>query len=149
MEKLTVLLPFVEFPPDYTCDGSDVSPPLELRGLRAGSVALAALNPFEPGCSFTTWIVWNLDPVPRIPEGFPRLPVVDHPLHALQGTNDFGEIGYRGPCPPPGQSHRLMFKVYGLDGPLDLEPGASKHEFTDALRGHVLQFGSTVAMYTR
>jgi len=149
MEKLTVLLPFVEFPPEYTCDGGDVSPPLELHGLRAGSVAVVALNPFEPGCSFTTWIVWNLDPSPLIPKGIPKKPVVDRPLHAIQGTNDFGEIGYRGPCPSPGESHRLMFKVYGLDGHLDLEPGASKHEFTAALRGHVVQFGTTVAMYTR
>jgi Raf kinase inhibitor-like YbhB/YbcL family protein len=149
MEKLTVLLPFTEFPPEYTCDGGEVSPPLELRGLRAESVAVIAYNPFEPGCSFANWIIWNIDPSPIIPPGFPKEAVVNHPLHAIQGTNDFGGIGYQGPCPPPGESHRLLFKVYGLDGPIGLAPGASKHEFTAALRGHVVQFGSTVAMYTR
>ncbi|MDG6256993.1 MAG: YbhB/YbcL family Raf kinase inhibitor-like protein [Methanomicrobiaceae archaeon] len=149
MEKLTVLLPFVELPPEHTCDGGDVSPPLELRGLRAESVAIVALNPFEQGCSFATWIIWNLDPLPFIPRNIPKVPVVDRPLRALQGTNDFGEIGYRGPCPPPGESHRLLFKGYGLDGQIDLEPGASKHAFIDALKGHVVQFGTTIAMYTR
>jgi Raf kinase inhibitor-like YbhB/YbcL family protein len=149
MEKLTVLLPFVEFPPAYTCDGGDVSPPLALQGLRAASVAVIAFNPFEPGCSFATWIIWNIDPFPLIPEGFSKEPVVDRPLHAVQGTNDFGEIGYRGLCPPPGESHRLLIKVYGLDGPIDLAPGADKHAFTEALKGHVVQFGTTVGMYTR
>ena len=149
MEKLTVLLPFVEFPPEHTCDGGDVSPPLTLQGLRAGSVAVWALNPFEPGCSFTTWIIWNIDPLPLIPKGIPKVPVVDRPLRARQGTNDFGETGYRGPCPPPGTIHRLLFRVYGLDRLIDLEPGASKHEFVEALKGHVVQFGTTMAMYTR
>lgn len=149
MEKLTVLLPFIEFPPEYTCDGGEVSPPLELRGLCSQSVAVIALNPFEPGCSFTTWIIWNLDPSPLIPAGIPKEPVVERPLRAVQGTNDFGEIGYRGLCPPHGESHRLLIKVYGLDGLIDLSPGADKHAFTEALKGHVVQFGTTVGMYTR
>lgn len=112
-------------------------------------MAVFALNPFEPGCSFTTWIVWNLPPAPVIPEGIPPQDVVTAPVDAVQGMNDYGTLGWRGPCPPEGETHRYLFKVYGLDAMLDLAAGAGKHDLIAAMQGHVLGFGETVAMYSR
>ncbi|PKL55339.1 MAG: YbhB/YbcL family Raf kinase inhibitor-like protein, partial [Methanomicrobiales archaeon HGW-Methanomicrobiales-6] len=67
----------------------------------------------------------------------------------VQGTNDYGTLGWRGPCPPPGETHRCLFKVYGLDAMLDLAAGAGKHDLIAAMQGHVLGFGETAAMYSR
>ncbi len=150
MERLIVSLDFLEFPPAYTCDGGNRSPRLVLKGLNASSVAVMAFNPFEKSCcSFTPWIIWNIPPVPQIPPGIPPEGVVTLPIPAVQGITDYGIIGYKGPCPPPGNMIRYQFKVYGLDRMLDLRSGADKHELITAMKGHVVQFGETLAICSR
>jgi len=150
MERLIVTLDFLEFPPTHTCDGENVSPRLILKGLNAASVAVMIFNPFEKSCcSYTPWIIWNLPPVTLIPAGIPRKGIVTEPIAAVQGITDTGDIGYTGPCPPIGQMIRYQFKVYGLDAMLDLRPGSDKHELVSAMKGHVVQFGETVAICSR
>jgi Raf kinase inhibitor-like YbhB/YbcL family protein len=149
MKPLRVRLRFVEFPPTHTCDGPDTSPEIGVGDLDAEALAVMALNPFEPCCSFTAWLIWNLPAVTVIPPAIPREGVVTAPVPAVQGTNDYGVVGYSGPCPPAGETHRITFKVYGLDGMLDLEPGADKHRLIAAMQGRVLQYGETIAMYRR
>ncbi|HZD43645.1 MAG TPA: YbhB/YbcL family Raf kinase inhibitor-like protein [Methanomicrobiales archaeon] len=149
MENLVVQLDFIEFPPLHTCDGGNRSPRITIKGLKATSVALMAVNPYECGCSFCPWAIWNIEPVPVIPPGIPPEPLVNSPIKAVQGTNDHGRIGYSGPCPPSGQTHRYYFKVYGLNAMLDLPEGSDKHELISAMKGHVLQYGGTFAMCTR
>lgn len=151
VEKLTVSLPSAEFRIWNTCDGADLSPEIRIGRLKpeVRSLAVFALNPAEEGCSFTSWLAWNIDPSSLIPEGIPPQGVVNAPVNAVQGTNDYGTLGYRGPCPPRGETHRYHFKVYGLDAPLNLPAGATKHELIEAMKGHVLQFGDTVAIYGR
>lgn len=150
MEKLIVGLDFLEFPPTHTCDGDDESPRIRLRNLKAGSVAIMAVNPFIPSCcSFSPWLAWNIPLVEIIPPGFPKEPALQAPIQALQGINDYGRMGYSGPCPPVGSTHRYTFKVWGLDGMLDLPPGARKADLVAAMRGHVIQYGETSALCTR
>ncbi len=150
MKPLAASLDFLEFPPEYTGDGANRSPPIVIKGLEAVSVAVMVVNPFiKTCCSFTPWIIWNLPAVPVIPAGIPIAGIVTTPVAAVQGTNDYGVIGYTGPQPPAGETHRYQFKVYGLDALLDLPPGSTKHELVAAMRGHVLQFGNTVAICTR
>jgi Raf kinase inhibitor-like YbhB/YbcL family protein len=150
MDKLIVRLDFLEFPPSYTCDGENSSPHIRIDGLSAESVAVMAVNPFQPSCcSFCPWLIWNLPPSGEIPSGIPKTGKVVRPVSALQGRNDFGTIGYVGPCPPPGSTHRYSFKVYGLDHVLELLPGSTKGELIGAMQGHVLQFGETAALYSR
>lgn len=150
MDKLVVSLDFLEFPPTYTCDGRDESPRIRIKGLSASSVAVMAVNPFiKSCCSFSPWVIWNIDPVEVIPSGIPKTEVVESPISAIQGRNDLGIIGYSGPCPPRGSTHRYSFKVYGLDSMLTLAPGSNKADLIGAMRGHVIQFGDTVGMYTR
>jgi Raf kinase inhibitor-like YbhB/YbcL family protein len=149
MTPLIVRLSFLEFPPVHMCGGGEESPQIVLAGIDPGavSVAVMALNPFiKTCCSFSTWLVWNLPPVPVIPFGIPKEPVVSSPVAAAQGTNDFGKLGYCGPCPPPGEMQRYVFKVYTLDAMLDLPPGSNKQELIAAMRGHVLQYGETAAV---
>ena len=150
MEKLVVSLDFLTFPPTHTCDGGNESPRLRIKGLSAESVAVMAVNPYQQSCcSFCPWLIWNLPPTGEVPPGIPRTGTVTVPVSAVQGKNDFGNIGYDGPCPPPGSTIRYTFKVYGLDALLDLAPGATKGDLIGAMQGHVLQFGGTMALYTR
>lgn len=149
MEKLTVTLGFIEFPPTYTGDAGNLSPPIALANLKAPYLAIFAFNPFEPGCSFCAWIAWDIPAIHQIPPGFPAQTEITRPIQAKQGKNDYNEIGYRGPTPPAGEAHRYLFKVYGLDALLDCPPGSDKHEVINAMKGHVLQYGQTEALCQR
>ncbi len=66
----------------------------------------------------------------------------------MRGITDYGTIGYTGP-PPQGQMIRYQFKAFGLDVMLDIKAGSNKHELVSAMIGHVIQFGETVAIYSR
>jgi len=150
MEPLTVSLDFLEFPPAHTCDGENLSPALRLKGISAESVAVMVFNPFEKSCcSFSTWLCWNLPPLPIIPAGIPREGITTSPVPSVQGMNDHGTIGWTGPCPPPGSMIRYQFRVYGLDTAVSIPPGSDKHALIAAMKGHVLQYGETVAICSR
>lgn len=144
---IIVTLDFLEFPDTYTCRGEERTPALNIKNLDAKSIAIMVFNPFiKTCCSFTPWIIWNLPPLSRIPEGIPKEPQVKYPVQAVQGRNDHGTIGYHGPCPPDGEMHRYQFRVYGLDTMLSLPPGSGKDELIQAMKGHVVQYGETVAL---
>ncbi|AEC52761.1 hypothetical protein PNA2_1846 [Pyrococcus sp. NA2] len=139
-------------PAKYTCEGIDVNPPLKIEGLsdRAVSLVIIVDDPDAPGGTFTHWIAWNIPPVTEIPEGIPKEGVVERPIKMIQGRNDFGRIGYNGPCPPRGHGiHHYHFKIYVLDTKLDLKPGASRKELEKAMQGHIIQFGELVGLYER
>ena len=77
------------------------------------------------------WVIWNIDPtVSEIPEG-------ETPQGSLEGTTDFGKIGYGGPA-PPDRKHTYFFKVYALDCKLDLEKGSTKTQIEDAMKDHII-----------
>ena len=65
-----------------------------------------------------------------------------------QGKNDFGKIGYGGPC-PPGGTHRYYFKIYALDKVLDSGQGITKKELLKAMEGHILAEGQLMGRYKR
>ncbi len=149
--KLDVKLEFSQFPKKYTCDGEDVSPKIEIYGLRSDVKSLAIIvdDPDAPLGTFNHWIIWNIEPTNIIPEGIPNESELTNPIKAVQGKNDFGRVGYNGPCPPLGEIHRYFFKVYALDTFLDLKAGSTKKELERAIEGHILQYGEIVATYVR
>ncbi len=140
-------------PDSYTCEGEDISPTLELAAIPAGARALALVvdDPDAPGGTFVHWLIWNLPGnLAEIPEGVPQDDVLGDLGEAAQGENDFGEIGYRGPCPPPGDGeHRYRFTVHALDAELDLEPGADRDELDAAMEGHVVGTAQVAGVYSR
>jgi Raf kinase inhibitor-like YbhB/YbcL family protein len=134
----------------HTCDGEDLSPPLAWSETPGGtkSIALISEDPDAPGRTWTHWVMYELPPdVRELPEGVPPDETVLGGAH--QGTNDFGRLGYGGPCPPPNGPHRYSFTVYALGVKLDLAPGASKDELLAAMQGHVLGGGQLVGLYRR
>jgi len=139
-----------KIPGKYTCEGEDVSPELNWseppKG--TGSFVLIVDDPDAPGGVFTHWVLFNLAADSRVLlEAVPAQGQL--PNGSLQGKNDFGRIGYAGPCPPPGRSHRYQFTLYSLDRPLDLKFGVSKNQVLDAIRGHILAQGGLTGTYQR
>ncbi|KUH33607.1 hypothetical protein APY94_05280 [Thermococcus celericrescens] len=139
-------------PVEFTCDGNDVNPPIFIGHVdpNAKSLVIIMDDPDAPGGTFTHWIAWNIPPLGEIPKGVPPRGVVDAPVRMVQGKNDFGRIGYGGPCPPRGHGvHYYHFKVYALDTVLELDPGASRKELERAMSGHIIQMGELVGFYER
>ena len=137
-------------PTKYTCEGQDISPPLAWSEPPAGtqSFALIVDDPDAPGGVFTHWVLFNIPPDScELPEAVPAQSQL--PSGALQGKNDFGKIGYGGPCPPPGRPHRYQFTLYALDRLLDLKAGASKRQVLEAMQGHILAQGQLTGMFQR
>jgi Raf kinase inhibitor-like YbhB/YbcL family protein len=120
-------------PPVFTCDGADVSPPLEWSGVPDGTVELmlTLLDPDTPSGVFTHWTVFLIDPASS---GSPQGSV---PEGALQGTNDFGDAAYGGPCPPRGPAHTYVFTLVALAEPSELTEGAPPSAVDATLEGAV------------
>lgn len=136
-------------PPKYTADGANVSPPLTIKGIpsNAKSLALICDDPDAPRGTFVHWVIYNWPAkTGTLPENIPPKPKLAN--GALQGKNDFGNIGYGGPAPPSG-THRYYFKAYALDVMLDLKPGATKSQLEDAMKGHILARGQLMGRYSR
>jgi Raf kinase inhibitor-like YbhB/YbcL family protein len=133
-----------------TCDGENRSPELTWGGVPNGTVSLALIvdDPDAPRGTFVHWVVFDIPPDFQghvLREGS-RLGQGDEPR---EGANDFGRIGYGGPCPPTGTSHRYEFKLYALDTRLGLRAGASKQQVMHAMEGHVLAEAHFSGTYRR
>jgi len=131
-------------PEKFSKNGQNVSPELRIEGVPADAKGFAVIvdDPDAPGGLFTHWLVWNIDPkTTQIAEG-------SAPAGAAQGKNDFGEIGYGGPQPPSG-THRYYFKVFALNGALDLKPGARRKDVDAAMKGHIIAQGQLMGRYSK
>lgn len=143
-----------DFPAEHTCDGSDVSPRVEVTGVPVEAESLAFVLE-DPDAStdgaFVHWLLWNVpQETTEIPEDVPNEETVESLDGAAQGTNDFGEIGYTGPCPPTEDgSHNYELTVHALDGTLSVEPGADASTVEDALAEHRIDEATVVAEYSR
>ena len=136
-------------PAKYTCDGDDVSPPLEWTGVPEGTKSLALIcdDPDAPTGTWVHWVLWNIPPdMPGLAEDVPRDPQL--PDGSRQGICDFRHPGYGGPC-PPGGVHRYYFKVYALDTTLDLPSSTRKADLLKAMKGHILTEGQLMGQYRR
>jgi Raf kinase inhibitor-like YbhB/YbcL family protein len=136
-------------PPRYTADGADTSPPLQWDSVPEGTKSIALINddPDAPVGTWVHWVLFNLPPETReLAENIP--PDRTLPNGAIQGTSDFGRIGYGGPAPPSG-THRYFFKIYALDTQIDLAAGAKKPQLLKAMDGHILGQGQLIGKYKR
>jgi len=136
-------------PAKYTCDGADVSPPLQWDNVpqTAKSIALICDDPDAPMGTFVHWVLFNLPAeIRQLSEKVAADKTL--PSGARQGTSGFGRVGYGGPCPPSG-THRYFFKIYALDTTLDLPAGARKSDLLKVMEGHILGQGQLVGKYKR
>lgn len=117
----------------YTCDGDNMSPPLTFSEIpkNAQSLVLIMEDPDAPSGLFTHWLLYDMSPATlQIPEN-------EMPLTGMAGTNDFGNLGYGGPCPPKGR-HHYIFRLYAMDSTLDIPEGANRDALLDAMDDHVI-----------
>jgi hypothetical protein len=137
-------------PQKYTCDGEDISPDLSWEGTPdgTGTYALIVDDPDAPGRTFTHWVVYNIpDTVAGFEEGMSAFEILK--TGASQGKNDFGQVGYGGPCPPPGKAHHYHFRLYAIDGIIDIPSGLAKNTVLSAMKGHVIDETEIVGLYKR
>ncbi len=121
----------------HSCQGADLSPSLEWSGTppQARSFALLVEDPDAPKGIWTHWVLFDIGSgVQGLAQGFRAGSL------GVSGMNDFGKLGYGGPCPPKGHGpHRYFFKLYALDvHTLGLRAGVKRPEVLQAVKGHVL-----------
>ena len=113
----------------------------------AVSIAIICEDPDAPSGIWSHWVIFNLPPeTTKLPERVMPRETLEN--GATQGSNGWGTIGYRGPCPPSG-THRYYFKIYALDVKLNFPAGITREELLKALKSHVLDAGQIMGTYTR
>lgn len=154
-DKMTITITSSAFkeggmiPAKYTCDGQNISPPLQWAGAPKGtkSFALISDDPDAPIGIWVHWIMWNIPAeANQLPEGIPQVKKLQD--GSMQGLNSYPRCGYSGPCPPSG-THRYYFKIYALDAMLDLPANSTKEDLLKAMKVHILAEGSLMGKYER
>ena len=134
----------------HTCDGDDLSPDLHWEGEPKDTVTYALImeDPDAPDGTFTHWIMYN---IPAEVHHLEKITPIQKNLDngAIQGKNDFGKIGYRGPCPPSGEEHRYWFRLFALRKKLPPESIRDGKEFHQAMNGLVLDRAEYMGVYRR
>jgi len=131
-------------PPQYSCKGQNVNPPLNIFNVPKGAQSLMLImhDPDAPGGDYLHWLVWD------IPPGTDSIPVNSVPVGAVQGKNSGGNTGYTGPCPPQGSgTHHYIFDFYALDTSLNLPTNSSLDDVMKAQGGHVLDHCELVGLF--
>ncbi|MEI2636154.1 MAG: YbhB/YbcL family Raf kinase inhibitor-like protein [Methylotenera sp.] len=145
---------FGDIPSLYTCEGSELSPPLAWSDIPAGTKSLALIvddpdapDPAAPKMTWVHWVLYNITPhstgLDAGESGIPELPA-----GALNGLNDWNQTGYRGPCPPIGR-HRYFHKLYALDMVLPVLQPATKTALEKAMQGHIIAQCELVGYYKK
>ncbi len=140
-------------PKKYTCDGEDLSPPIEWSNVPNGTKSFALIvddpdapDPANPKMTWVHWVIYNIPATIRaLPEGVQEK---DLPEGTLQGLNDWKRTGYGGPCPPIGE-HRYFHKLYALDIVLPNLNQPTKAKLEKAMEGHILSKTELTGLYQR
>ena len=129
-------------PSQYTCDGGDVSPPLSWSTGpdEVGAYTVVVRDPDAGG--FVHWVLTD------IPHDVTALPEGQGDTVGIPGQNDFGRVGWGGPCPPSGE-HRYEFKIYALSAPLDLDGAPTADDVDRGLGDKVMAEGVLTGVYAR
>lgn len=141
-------------PATYTCDDKNISPPLTIQGVPAGTVSLVLVmdDPDIPEAVkaergievFDHWVLYNLPPdITTLPEGAGL---------GMEGLNSAGTIGYRGPCPPTEYeptTHRYIFRLYALSDSLNFIKTPTLAEVEAVAEGSILEKAELIGLYSR
>jgi hypothetical protein len=148
--RIDAFPPQTLIPSRFSADGADLSPGLAWENVPS-TVNCFALIVEDPDAPVGLWIHWLLYDLPGTTRGLaenqPKEPEL--PSGGRQGRNSWGRLGYNGPAPPPGKTHRYYFKLYALSAPTGLAAGATKAELERAMVGKVLDEASWMGTYRR
>jgi len=144
------LSPGNSLPKVYTCDGSGESPEVSWSGIPVGTKSLVLIvdDPDAPTGTFTHWLVYNIPPTSGGLAQGPTSATKVLSNDAQQGESSNGFRGYYYPCPPPGSTHRYIFRLYAADIYITL-PTADRAAIDKALNEHTLEKTEFITTYTR
>ena len=128
------------------------SPALSWSDVPDGTKELALIcdDPDAPGKTWVHWVIYGIPAsIDGLGEGLSKDPALSDAGGAKQGKNDFGQIGYDGPAPPPGGDHRYFFKLYALSEPVDPGPNTTAASLRTAIEGKVLAECEVMGTYSR
>ena len=131
-------------PSEYTCDGEDKAPVLNISDIPEGTKELVLIVD-DPDAPVGTWVHWVLY---NIPKDTAKIDNNNLPEGVKQGMTDFGRVGWGGPCPPSGV-HRYFFKLYAIDKTLDLPSGSTKYQVEKEIRDSIIEKAELMGHYER
>ena len=142
-----------KIPSKYTCEGDDLSPPLEWSGAPDGTKSFVLIvddpdapDPAKPQRVYVHWVLYNIPPgTTRFGENAWKSGL---PGGTGIGVNDFNRQSWGGPCPPIGR-HRYFFKLYALDTTLEGLSSPKKKDVEDAMKGHILGQAELMGTYQK
>jgi Raf kinase inhibitor-like YbhB/YbcL family protein len=136
-------------PQRLTCDGANLSPNLSWSAAPAGTRSYAiVMEDSDTPFRFTHWLAYGISAdTHQLAEGASS--TASRLAHASEGLNNFGHIGYGGPCPPGGSTHHYVFRVYALDADPALAAGQDRKQLESAIKPHVLAQGTLTGLYQR
>ncbi|KMQ50924.1 Phospholipid-binding protein [Chitinispirillum alkaliphilum] len=128
-------------PAKFTCDGENVNPHLNIQDLPGNTQSLVLImdDPDSPSGLFTHWVLYD---IPITSE------IMENSAPGKQGINDFGKLGYGGPCPGSGK-HRYFFNLFALDCSLNLDPEMPREKVESAMKNHILLKTQLMGKYQR
>jgi Raf kinase inhibitor-like YbhB/YbcL family protein len=145
-----------EIPARFTqSDPKPVSPKLQWTNVPANTVSFALIM-HDPDVAIQRktddvlhWLIFNIPGSAReLTEGVP--PDAKLPDGSIQGKNQGGVAGYRGPgAPAAGPHHHYTFELYALDTKLDLTPDATRPDVLKAIDGHIVGKAVMVGRFHR
>lgn len=127
----------------YTCDGDNINPPLVIDRVPgdAKSLVLIVEDMDSKPEGFTHLIIYNLSPETlNIESG-------NLSAEASYGINDYGEIGYDGPCPPQNENHKYYFRIYAIGERLPNDKNLNRKDIEEAIRGKIIKEGEFYGQY--
>jgi Raf kinase inhibitor-like YbhB/YbcL family protein len=137
-------------PRTFSCEGEDISPPLEWSDVPAATKSFALLceDPDAPGGTWHHWAAYDIaatqTSLPADAGGSAQK------LGFKQAVNDFEKTGYGGPCPPPGKPHHYQFRLLALSiAQLSIGEGASCPQVASEARKHVIGEATLVGLFRR
>lgn len=133
-------------PIEFTCDGTDISPELNIIGLPEPTRAIAVIVE-DPDAPLGTWYHWvEFD----IPAGTGSHDIAQNAVEiGVRGSNSWNLEGYMGPCPPEGQEHVYVFRIYALASTLDLPAGVDPDSVISAMGGKILDTVELTGLFGR
>lgn len=137
-------------PRTFSCEGKDISPPLEWSDVdqAAKSFALLCEDPDAPGGTWHHWAAYDIaNTYTSLPADAGRNA---QKLSFKQAVNDFQKPGYGGPCPPPGEAHHYHFHLLALSvEKLALPETVTCPEVAEEARKYLIAEATLVGVFRR
>jgi hypothetical protein len=137
-------------PDKYTCEGMDISPPLQWSNIPEGTKSLALIMD-DPDAPVDLWVHWVLYNIPIeitfLPENLPKKETISLNNYTLtQGLNTWPKIGYGGPC-PPDKEHRYFFKLFALKEKTNFPARLTAKQLEDKIKPLIIQKVELIGKY--